>query len=149
MARLRSILTQSPAILIASAALVFSLGSSAGYAASQATASTTITFHKLHLINGWAHSTYDAAADPAYAVSNGVVYLTGGVLKTSSSKSNEFAVLPPGARPKHNLILPVYNNNPTEGNALVFVSPSGKMDTYGPGDTIFQSLDGVSFPLSS
>jgi len=170
MARFRSILAQSPAVVIASVALVFSLGGGAGYAASTLHGSqlaphtmaghridrhntgtaevkaAKITFHQLHLINGWS---LFAAADghPSYAISNGVVYLSGGMHRPSGS-STEFAFLPAAARPKHTLWIGVFSEA-AGGTAFLEVTPSGGMFVSGSDASFFSSLAGVSFPVSS
>src|SRR5215813_9691179 len=103
MARIRSMVRQSPAIAIATLALVFSLGGGAGYAASSAhSAAAKITFHKLTLKNGWKPETANHVGVPAYGISGGVVHLTGGMHQPSGSV-RKFATLPLAARPKHTL----------------------------------------------
>jgi len=145
MARLRSFVVQFPAIVVAALALAFSLGGGAGYAASAAEQPAVVAFHGLKLMNGW--SKYSAAVGaPSYGVGNGVVYLSGGMHQTSGS-SNEFAVLPKGARPSHTLWIGVYSEATT--SAFLEITPSGAMFIGGSDDQFFASLAGVSFPLGS
>jgi hypothetical protein len=170
MARFRSVLAQSPAIVIASVALVFSLGGGAGYAASALHGSqlashgvaghhaarisagqaapkpVKITFHPLTLIHGW---TLFAATDghPSYAISNGVVYLSGG-MRQPSGTNTEFAFLPKAARPKHTLWIGVFSEA-AGGTAFLEVTPSGALFIGGANASFFSSLAGVSFPLAS
>jgi len=144
MARLRSFVVQFPAIAVAALALAFSLGGGAGYAASAADQPMSVAFHGLKLINGW--SKYSATGAPTYGVSNGVVYLSGGMHQTAGS-NNEFAVLPKGARPSHTLWIGVYSEATT--SAFLEITPSGLMFIGGSDDQFFASLAGVSFPLGS
>ena len=144
MARLRSFVVQFPAIVVAALALAFSLGGGAGYAASAADQPASVVFHGLKLINGW--SKYGAGTGaPSYAVSNGVVYLSGGMHQTAGS--NEFAVLPKGARPTHTLWIGVYSEATT--SAFLEITPSGAMFIGGSDDQFFSSLAGVSFVAGS
>jgi hypothetical protein len=145
MARLRSFAAQSPAIFIATLALVFSIGGGAGYAASIAHSPVKIAPHWLHLVNHWT-SDGTSTGHPAYAVSGGVVYLFGGMHQTTGSDT-EFAFLPKAARPKHTLWIGVYSES--TGSAFVEVTPSGAMFIGGSDAQFFASLAGVSFPVGS
>src|ERR1039458_3469509 len=117
MKRFRSIAAQSPALVISIAALFFSLGSGAGYAATLSSQpATTVqgthvvsaygvaprtatTWHTLSLLNGWHGDSYDGGA-PSYGVNgSGILYLRGSLDNSSSNTSETFAVLPPGNRP--------------------------------------------------
>ncbi|HEX9063538.1 MAG TPA: hypothetical protein VF843_00425 [Streptosporangiaceae bacterium] len=105
--------------------------------------------HKLTLLHGW-HSEQGAwnSGNPSYAVSNGIVYLSGSL---ATSGTNEvFGVLPKGYRPSHLLYIKVYTYGSTVGT--VFIDPNGTMEAYGPSGTSarqFTSLAGLSFPLGS
>jgi hypothetical protein len=145
MARLRSFVVQFPAIVVAALALAFSLGGGAGYAASAAEQPMTVSFHVLKLMNGWSKDTAATGA-PAYAVSNDVVYLKGGMHQTAGS-NNEFAVLPAGARPAHTLWIGVYSEATT--SAFLEITPSGAMFIGGTDAQFFASLAGVSFVVGS
>ncbi len=145
MRRLRSFVVQFPAIAVAALALAFSLGGGAGYAASAAVQPMSVGFHGLKLINGWSRYSVGTGA-PSYGVSDGVVYLSGGMHQTAGS-SNEFAVLPKGARPSHTLWIGVYSEATT--SAFVEITPSGAMFIGGTDDQFFASLAGVSFPVGS
>jgi hypothetical protein len=174
MSRLRSITTQSPAIVISVMALVFSLGTGAGYAATLIKGSqiaphsipanrlvnhsvgaaqlqaTKITFHKLKLVNGWvsSQSTY-STGNPSYGIRDGVVYLSGSAHQTSGTIA-VFGILPKGYRPAHDLYLTVYTLNGTAGTLVI--QATGKMtavSTPGTNATGFTSLAAVSFPVNS
>jgi hypothetical protein len=166
MSRIRSTLKQSPAIVIALTALTFSLGGGAGYAASTAArpaiaTATKVHWAKLKLINGWKSGQNYLKADrvntgaPAYAVVNGVVYLSGSIDSTNSSiYGRPFAVLPRGARPTHTLSIaavgePFATGDTDTGN--VAVSPKGVLytDMLSSDNLSFTFLSGVSFALGS
>src|SRR5215469_7599568 len=100
--------------LLAAAALT-ALGVTAGAGnASAATAQpagppiTGVAWHQLTLINGWVSGPSQSLGEgiPSWAVRNGVVYLDGSAVQTSGDLG-EFAVLPPAARPSHDLYMPV------------------------------------------
>jgi hypothetical protein len=146
-ARLRSLVRQSPAVVIATMALAFSLGGSAGYAASSASSSgVQVTFHKLTLRNGWMPSSGGVGA-PSYAISAGVVYLTGAMHQQLSDTARKFAILPRGARPKHVLWIAAFSEDST--SASLEVLPSGAMLIGGKNRQFFASLAGVSFAVGS
>lgn len=109
-----------------------------------------LTWHKLFAINGWnsAQSRY-GTGDPSWAVSNGVVYLSGSV-KRGSGTSTLFAQLPPQARPAHNIWLTVYTLN--ESSGTLEIKPNGKVyasSTPQSNAAGYTSLAGVSFPAKS
>src|SRR5262249_23595073 len=144
--------------LLAAAALA-ALGITAGAgSASAATAQpagstiTGVTWHQLTLINGWVsgESQFPGDGIPAWAVRNGVVYLTGSVSQTSGHHS-EFAGLPPAARPSHVLYMAVHVAG--QGNhGWIVVYPNGAM--YAMGDPYsaaqgFTNLAGISYPAKA
>jgi hypothetical protein len=150
MSRLRSIVAQSPAIVISCLALVFALGSGASYAAvrtASAQPSARVTFHTLTLLHGWKSSQhqYDSG-NPAYAERDGIVYLSGS-LHTTSGSGFPFAVLPKGNRPSHYLWLTIYTLDGTSGT--LEIQPNGSMYVSGGSATGYASLAGVSFALGS
>jgi hypothetical protein len=141
MRSVRSVLVQSPAVAISLVALVFAMGSGAGYAATTAHSDTArIAFHVLGL-----HSHWQGRLD--YGVSGGVVYLAG---SAGNSQGNHVSMttLPPGARPTRQLDLTV--NLGSLGVGVVQVTPDGQVVVFASGnDFTFVSLDGVEFPLGS
>ena len=119
--------------LMAAAALAALGVTAGGGSASAATAQpagptiTGVSWHQLTLINGWVpgQSQFPGDGIPAWTVRSGVVYLTGAVMQTSGS-NNEFAVLPPAARPSHTLYMTVsVAGQGTSGYVTVY--PSGEM----------------------
>jgi hypothetical protein len=153
MSRFRSAMRQSPAIVISVIALAFSLGGSAGYAASVATAKapvTKITWHALKLVNGWhAAGTAFHSGNPAYTVSNGIVYLTG-IADHAGTSLPPLGDLPKGARPTHSLWFSAFNEA-ASGVVFVEIDPNGAVIVGGSGgdQDFFTSLAGIEFPLGS
>lgn len=150
MRRLPSIARQSPAIVISLVALVFSLGSGVGYAASTASGNPTkVTFRALHLIHGWRSGDGTiAGGKPAFGVNGtGVVYLSGDLARKggNSGTNGEFAVLPKAVRPSHQLDLTVTTVSGT--TTVMQITPDGIMFIFGNNAAQFTSLDGISYPL--
>jgi hypothetical protein len=102
----------------------------------------------LSLVSGWSSSNGAfGTGDPAYAVHNGVVYLSGSLFQ-SGLPGEEFAVLPPGATPAHQLFIKIYTNDGVVGSMEVW--PTGELDIFpAPAAALFSSLATVSFPLKS
>ena len=153
MGRFRSTVRQSPAIIISLIALALSLGGGAGYAASVASTKapvTKITWHALRLVNSW-HGAGKAfhTGNPAYTVSNGIVYLTG-TADHAGTTLPTLGVLPKGARPAHTLWFGVFNES-ASGGSFVEIAPNGDVFVGGSGgdEDYFTSLAGVEFPLGS
>jgi len=112
----------------------------------------TFTLHPLALLNGF--KSYDSSffGVPAYAVSDGVLYLRGVVAGPSTIPNPEFARLPAGARPLHNLYIICYNFGGAGSNLTdhISVGPDGAMGVIsGAGAPVNPSLAAISFPLSS
>jgi hypothetical protein len=164
MSRIRTLSAQSPAIVISTLALLFSLGGGA-YAATALTAGNAapghparaarLTFRRLSLVNGWkaAPKSYDVGT-PSYTVTNGIVYLSGGVFQPIQGKA-EFAVLPKGNRPATNLFITVSVEEGLSNVGTLYISPKGVMEIYatptdsGTPASDLTTLGGVSFPLGS
>jgi hypothetical protein len=111
--------------------------------------------HKLRLVDGWKSANaagYDSGA-PSYGVSNGVVYLSGGLFQPVQGKA-KFATLPAGDRPSTNLFITVSVEEGETNFGTLFISPKGVMEVYTPDGANtpaadFTALSGVSFPLGS
>jgi hypothetical protein len=128
------------------AALVFLAGGGAYAATQHAGASSqpqaaALTWHRLHLTHSW--QPVHGLGFPSYAVRGDIVYLRGAL---HGGGSIDFAALPPGARPAHSLLLPIYSNG-TIASGL-FIGNQGLMQTFDPSAQV-SSLAGVSFPRSS
>jgi len=153
MHRLRSRIGQSPAIVISILALAFSLGTGAGYASSPVAShdapATSVTFHKLTLIGGWK----SLGESPRYAVSAGVVCLSGSMHQTIANGPLVFAVLPAGARPAHTLDIGLYTSNraqPSTGaEGVLVIGTNGDMSAFQGFAPTLSSLAGLSFQRSS
>jgi hypothetical protein len=105
--------------------------------------------HALGLLNGW-FTDGILSGDPSYSVAGGVVYLSGGMHQPLADSNAEFAVLPPTARPAHNLFIKLFTN----GSAgELEITSSGQMLAYSSPDPTnvqqYTDLAGISYPLSS
>jgi hypothetical protein len=144
------------AIAAIAAAATLTAGGGATAFASQRTAAATarsaaatgFTWHPLHLINGWKAVQPSVYGTPAYALSNGVVYLRG-MIRTHQGFTI-FTVLPPGARPAHWLWVSFLGGSVIGAMAI---EPGGVMlaqSLTGSGSQpATASLSGISFPLST
>lgn len=98
-----------------------------------------IKFHPLQLSRGW-------HGQVAYAVRDGIVYLTG--TARLSGQSQILAQLPPALRPAGELDIIVGLGS--EGDGAIRVPANGQVRVYGPTSHIrFVSLNGVSFAVTS
>lgn len=68
-----------------------------------------LTWHPLHLLNGWKAASARYYGAPSYAIQDGILYLSGILQAPHPTMAPEFAVLPPGTRPRHFLWL-IYGN---------------------------------------
>jgi len=152
MNRLRSLIRQSPAIAIATAALALSTagGATAATIASQAPAAP-VTWHNLTLINGWTYGGFGSFHVAYYVDPGHVVHLRGSVknAQTGPTCCGAAFVLPRGIRPSHTLRMAIFEH----GTAQVLdIFPNGQVDPFDQtiGDQNardFSSFDGVSWPL--
>jgi hypothetical protein len=115
---------------------------------------TGLTWHPLHLLNGWKAESARYYGTPSYAIQDGVLYLSGILQASRATTGPEFAVLPPGVRPHHFLWLIYYNFGGGGTNLIgnMEIEPSGGMFAYAPaggGQIQAPSLQAISFPLSS
>ena len=171
MGRIRSLVSQSPAIVISLLAVALSFGGGAyasthggsnyppvpvhsSPAAAHAAVATGVSWTSISLINGWAteNGVY-GTGNPKVSIQNGIVYLSGSLAQSTPGNA-EFAILPSAFRPTHNLYITVYTNGDTTGT--LFISHGGVMEAYsgtscGSGDTAqcFTSLATVSYPINS
>ena len=158
--RLRSAVVKSAVLGIPAAALLMSAGAAsaattqhAGAAAPHAiklgarpASAANVTWHNLNLINGW--QTASGSGSPMYAISNGVVYLTGGLTQPSPG-NEEFAVLPKAARPSHAMYRSITGFAGIE--VTLFILPDGVMQVFSSSTSTaqqFSSLTGVSYPVA-
>ena len=156
---LRPIRALLAAVAVAAAALVALTAVTAGAAASAATVQPTVltglTWHPLTLLNGWqsGESSF-STGDPAWAVKNGIVYLSGSLVQPGggTAASSEFAVLPPAARPAahRGTLVAAYAYDGAQG--FVDINADGTMDAWSNPELPaqqFTSLAGISYPAAT
>ena len=153
----RLLAAQTPALIIATLALVMSAGGAA-YASNQLShgsrVTNVVTLHKLTLLHGWkSQNGYFTTGDPSVGIANGIVYLSGSMAQPTPGDYH-FATLPLVYRPAHNLYITVYTNNVTTG--ALFIYKNGFMDVSSQGSCgagnnaqCYTSLAAVSFPKNS
>ena len=163
MRRFRTLISQSPAIVISILALALSAGGGA-YASTHLSAASTpaagqavatgVSWTSLSLINGWVseNGTFQSG-NPKVAQQNGIVYLSGSLAQPGGGNS-EFAVLPSADRPTHNMWITVYTEGDTSGT--LFIAASGVMQAFSATSCAsvntaqcFTSLATVSYPVNS
>jgi hypothetical protein len=155
MSRFRTMMGQSPAIVISLIALTFSLGGGAGYAATVIAKGSApkISWHALPLRHSWTAAPAGFhVGKPTYTVSNNIVYLTGVADRSNQSSPipSVIGVLPKSARPKHNLWFTAFNYA-ASGESEIEVATNGDVEVLGNGgdENFFTSLAGIEFPLGS
>jgi hypothetical protein len=164
MGRFRSLVAQSPAIVISVLAAALSLGggayASTHLAAGQSqTASNAITagvsWTSLALTNGWvSENAVYSSGNPKVALQNNVVYLSGSLAQPSGT-SSLFATLPPSFRPAHNMWITVYTFAGTSGT--LYIGHDGTMEAVSGSSCnstqdsaqCYTSLATVSYPINS
>lgn len=101
--------------------------------------------HKLTLKNGWtsSQSSYDTG-DPCYAISGGVVYLSGSMHTNGSSQLA--TVLPKAARPAHQMYISVYTFDGSTGSLQIL--PTGQVEVFGADAGEYTSLANISYPAT-
>src|ERR1051326_2767332 len=163
MGRFRSLISQSPAIVISLLAVVLSVGGGA-YASTMSAARSSpanqavtagVSWTSLALINGWAseNGTFQSG-NPKVAEQNNIVYLSGSLAQPSGT-SDIFATLPSSFRPSHNMWITVYTDSGTSGT--LFIGHDGTMEAFSSASCngtqnaaqCYTSLATVSFPVNS
>ena len=163
MGRFRSLVAQSPAIVISILAVALSLGGGA-YASTHHSAASTpaasqaaagVSWTSLTLVNGWvSENAAFASGNPKVAQQNGIVYLSGSLAQPSGT-SDQFATLPSADRPAHNMWITVYTVDGSSGT--LFIGHDGTMDANSSSSCnatqnsaqCYTSLATVSFPVNS
>ena len=105
--------------------------------------------HKLSLLNGWQRNTDPGDAAPSYTVQGGMVYLAGGMHRTTDGRAR-FAILPKAARPAHleYITVTTYAGGETALTpGTLKINPGGVAQLYG--NTVAVWLGGVAFPQAS
>ncbi len=105
-----------------------------------------MTLHNFTLTNGWASAhTPFGTGDPAYAVKNGIVYLSGSL---KDGTANDFGMLPAGARPASIIYRGTYTLQGAFGEA--YFEPSGfAAAIVTSASKVYTSLAGISFPVAT
>jgi len=149
MSRMRSLIGQSPAIAIATVALVLSLvGGATAATVSRDAAATSVTWHPLTLLNGWTYAGFNSFHVSYYVDANHVVHLRGSAHAGPAGKP--VFRLPSSVRPSHVISVIIYASGGTA--AGMNIQPAGQVgvfDQTGSDSAVrdFTSFDGVSFPL--
>lgn len=141
---IRSLISQSPAIVISLVALSLAAGGGVGYASTAVTTDTTsITMHALPLGKNWQGSL-------RYGINDGVVYLDGTASKSTGPYSC-MTMLPAGARPASTQLDITVNLGDAAGTLQVL--KTGEVCPFlpppGGAEFSFVSLAGISFPTSA
>jgi len=103
-----------------------------------------IRTHPLALKNGWqSDQPIFGTGNPAYAVSHGVVYLSGSL---HGGTSQVAFTLPEAARPAHQMYVLVYTLDDTFG--WLRLLPAGQVEIGGLSSSGYTSLAGISFPVA-
>jgi hypothetical protein len=104
-----------------------------------------VTSHRVTLKDGWVSSQPSyGTGDPAYAVSKGVVYLSGSMHGGTSPLA---FVLPKAARPAHTMWISVYAFDGSTGSLQIL--PDGDVYASGTEASSYTSLANISFPVAS
>jgi len=107
-------------------------------------ASATMTVHKLGLEHGWASSQSNyGTGDPSYAISDGVVYLSGSMHQNTGT-AHVAALLPKAARPAQVLHILTYNFDGDSG--YLQIMPTGQIEAFGADAQDYTSLAAISWP---
>jgi hypothetical protein len=107
-----------------------------------------VIWHKLTLTGGSTPAGGSFRRSPSYAISGGVVYLTGW-LDSAAGPLAKFAVLPPAARPSHKIFRAIVGDG--AGSSFLYINPDGTMWIYSSKPvigSIVVSLSAVSYPAA-
>jgi hypothetical protein len=149
MSRLRSLTSQSPAIAIATLALVLSFvgGATAATVSGHSTRSPVV-WHQLTLANGWQYGGFGSLHAAYYVDASHIVHLRGSARLGPAGKA--VFILPKAARPAHAISELLYASGGAAG--AITINPSGKtfvFDQTGTNSAVrdFTSFDGLSYSL--
>ena len=110
---------------------------------------STIAAHQLTTQNTWvsADPIYQTG-NPSYAISHGIVYLSGSLFSTTSPPPVTLVfMLPKAAWPSHDLYLTAYTFGGSTG--FVEILSTGQVDVSGADAGQYTSLAGISFPTTA
>jgi hypothetical protein len=147
MSRMRSLISQSPAIAIATLALVLSFvgGATAATVSGQA-GQAPVVWHKLTLTNGWKYGGFGSLHAAYYVDAAHIVHLRGSARLGTAGKA--VFTLPSSARPTHAISELTYASGGVA--AAISVAPNGQVTVFDQTGTEaavrdFTSFDGISF----
>jgi hypothetical protein len=146
MRRFRSLISQSPAIIIATLALALSMAGGATAATVMSSRPAPVVWHNLTLINKWVYGGFGSFHASYYVDASRVIHLRGSV---AGGKINSAAFrLPAGLRPSRILSIVIYTSNGPEEMNILTSGYAIPFDNTGTDSFVrdFTSLDGVSFP---
>jgi hypothetical protein len=88
---------------------------------------------------------------PSYYVTNNVVYLSGGFGELAGQTGSKAAVLPPAARPAHDLYFLIPDGYDMGGYYSLHIAPDGAMWIYNTpsGQNVYTSIDDISYQRNS
>ncbi|HEY3902385.1 MAG TPA: hypothetical protein VGM14_00580 [Streptosporangiaceae bacterium] len=149
MSRLRSLIGQSPAIAIATLALVLSFvgGATAATVSGHGT-KAPVVWHQLTLTNGWKYGGFGSFHAAYYVDASHIVHLRGSARIGKASKP--VFTLPSRARPGHAISEIIYASGGIA--AAISIGTNGHVSVFDQTDTDsavrdFTSFDGLSFSL--
>lgn len=108
-----------------------------------------IKSHQATLKNTWVSSqpSYQTG-NPGYAISKGVVYLSGSMHSVADPPPSTLTfILPKAARPAHQLTIAMYTFD-GDSPGVITIEPQGEVDVSGAEVVQYVSLAGVSFPVA-
>jgi len=149
MSRLRSLIGQSPAIAIATLALVLSfVGGATAATVDGHGAKASVVWHQVTLANGWKYGGFGSAHAAYYVDAGHIVHLRGSARIGTAGKA--VFILPSGARPAHSISEIIYASGGVP--AAISLGTNGKVfvfDQTGTDTAVrdFTSFDGISFSL--
>ena len=149
MSRLRSLIGQSPAIAIATLALVLSFvgGATAATVSGHGT-KAPVVWHQVTLTNGWKYGGFGSAHAAYYVDASHIVHLRGSARIGTAGKA--VFILPSGVRPAHAISELTYASGGVA--AAISIEPTARCScsTRPATDSAvrdFTSFDGLSFSL--
>jgi hypothetical protein len=149
MSRLRSLIGQSPAIAIATLALVLSFvgGATAATVSGHGT-KAPVVWHPLTLANGWKYGGFGSFHAAYYLDASHIVHLRGSARIGTDGKA--VFTLPRAARPAHTISEIIYATGGVA--AAISIGTNGRVSVFDQTGTDsavrdFTSFDGVTFSL--
>jgi hypothetical protein len=149
MNRMRTLIAQSPAIAIATLALVLSfVGGATAATVSDHGAKAPVVWHQVTLTNGWKYGGFGSFHAAYYVDASHIVHLRGSAHLGTAGEA--LFTLPKSARPAHEISELIYASGGVA--AAINIGANGQVlvfDQTGTESAVrdFTSFDGVSFSL--